>query len=200
MKCSVILAHPHPGSFNHAIAEMVTGTLRQNGHEVCFHDLYAEGFDPVLPRDEIPRGAVLPDNIARYCAEIAAADGITFVHPDWWGMPPAILKGFIDRIFRPGIAYRFQEDDSGEGIPIGLLRAKAVLVLNTSNTPSCREQEVFGDPLERLWKDCICGFSGVPLCHRRMFGVIVTSRSEQRIQWLEEVQELVNDLFPSDTS
>ncbi|MCX6693161.1 MAG: NAD(P)H-dependent oxidoreductase [Methanomicrobiales archaeon] len=181
MNISIILAHLHPGSFNHVIAETVTGTLSQNGHEVCFHDLYAEGFDPVLPHDEIPRDAVLPDDISWYCAEIAAADGLVFVHPDWWGMPPAILKGFIDRVFRPGTSYWFLEGDTGEGIPVCLLQAKSALVINTSNTPSHREREVFGDPLERLGKDCICGFCGIPVCQRRMFGVIVTSSGEQRM-------------------
>jgi putative NADPH-quinone reductase len=94
-----------------------------------------------------------PWQIAEYCKEIAAADGIVIIHPDWWGMTPAILKGWIDRILRPGVAYRFAETDSGEGIPEGLLAARAALVFNTSNTPALREQEIFGDPLERLWKD-----------------------------------------------
>jgi NAD(P)H dehydrogenase (quinone) len=200
MKISVILAHPHPGSFNHAIAETVTCTLRQNGHEVIFHDLYSEGFDPVLPYAEIPRDATLPEDIARNCAEITAADGIIFVHPDWWGMPPAILKGWIDRVLRPGVAYRFAETDTGGGIPVGLLVAKAVLVFNTSNTPAEREQEVFGDPLERLWKDGIVSFCGVPVFHRRMFCVVVTSTEEQRKAWLGEVRDLTRDTFPPFTS
>jgi len=199
MKISVILAHPHQGSFNHAIAETIVTTLRQTGHEVHIHDLYAEEFDPILPFDEIPRDAVLPGDISRYCVEIAEADGLVFVHPDWWGMPPAILKGFIDRVFRPGTAYQFLPNDSGEGIPVGLLRAKVALVLNTSNTPSKRECEVFGDPLERLWKDCICGFCGIEVCQRRMFDMIVTSSVEQRMQWLLEVQILAQETFPPET-
>ena len=196
MNISVILAHPHPGSFNHAIAETVTATLHSAGHMVAFHDLYEERFDPVLPYAEIPRDASLPPAIALHCHEIASADGIVIVHPDWWGMPPAILKCWIDRVLRPGVAYRFAETDSGEGIPDGLLRAKAALVFNTSNTPAAREREVFGDPLERLWKDCVCSFCGVPVFRRRMFGVIVTSTVEQRSAWLDEVSEITRDLFP----
>jgi len=49
--------------------------------------------------------------------KIAIADGIVFVHPDWWGMPPAILKGWIDRVLRSGVTYQFLEGDDGEGIP-----------------------------------------------------------------------------------
>jgi NAD(P)H dehydrogenase (quinone) len=196
MKIVIILAHPRPGSFNHAIAEMTRATLRESGHAVILHDLYAEAFDPLLPYAEIARDAVLPGSIARHCTEIAAADGIVFVHPDWWGMPPAILKGWIDRVLRPGIAYRFAETDSGEGVPEGLLQARAALVFNTSNTPAKREQEVFGDPLERIWKDCIVTFCGIPSCDRRMFGVIVTSSDEQRKAWLAEVQAITRNTFP----
>jgi NAD(P)H dehydrogenase (quinone) len=197
-KISVILAHPRPGSFNHAIADEAAAMLRKSGHTVTVHDLYQEQFDPLLPNDEIPRDARLPPLIALHCREIAAADGIIFVHPDWWGMPPAILKGWIDRILRPGIAYRFTETDTGEGIPVGLLAAKAVLVFNTSNTPAEREREVFGDPLERIWKDCIVFFCGVPVFRRRMFGVIVISTEEQRKAWLSEVREISRDTFPQD--
>jgi NAD(P)H dehydrogenase (quinone) len=200
MKISIILAHPQKGSFNHAIADMAAAALRDAGHSVTVHDLYAEKFDPLLPYGEIARDAVLPPLIAEHCEEIASADGIVFVHPNWWGMPPAILKGWIDRIIRPGVAYRFTETDSGEGIPIGLLVAKAVLVFNTSNTPVQREHEVFGDPLERIWKDCIVSFCGVPVFYRRMFGVVVTSTEEQRKAWLGEVRERVQGMFPSESS
>lgn len=200
MKITIILAHPRPGSFNHAIADTVAATLRKSGHAVTVHDLYQEQFDPLLPYDEIPRNADLPTVIAEHCREIAAADGIVFVHPDWWGMPPAILKGWIDRVLRPGVAYRFAETDSGEGVPTGLLKARAVIVFNTSNTPAVREQEVFGDPLERIWKDCILSFCGVQACHRQMFGVIVTSSDPERKAWLNEVREITLDIFPPDLS
>lgn len=200
MKISLILAHPQPGSFNHAIAATAARALEDAGHTVSVHDLYAEAFDPLLPSGEISRDVPLPNNIAQHCTEIAVADGIIIVHPDWWGMPPAILKGWIDRVLRPGVAYQFAESDSGEGIPAGLLNAKAALVFNTSNTPRQREIEVFGDPLERLWKDCILAFCGVPVVQRRMFGVIVTSTDAQRKTWLEEVSHLVTETFSQESS
>jgi NAD(P)H dehydrogenase (quinone) len=196
MNISIILAHPRPGSFNHAIADTAATTLRTAGHSVIVHDLYAERFDPLLPAGEIPRDAPLPPDIAAHCSEISSADGVVVVHPNWWGMPPAILKGWIDRVLRPGVAYRFAETDSGEGLPIGLLKAKAVMIFNTSNTPAMREQVVFGDPLGRIWKDCVVSFCGVPVCHRRMFGVVVTSTAEQRTAWLEEVRQLTLSVFP----
>jgi putative NADPH-quinone reductase len=195
MKISLILAHPRPGSFNHAIASTAARVLHEAGHSVSVHDLYAEAFDPLLLSEETPRDVQLPDDIVQHCSEITAADGIIIVHPDWWGMPPAILKGWIDRVLRPGVAYQFAETDSGEGIPAGLLKAKTAIVFNTSNTPRQREIEVFGDPLERLWKDCVLTFCGVPVVHRRMFGVVVTSTDAQRKAWLEEVSRLVTKTF-----
>ena len=195
MRVSVILAHPSSGSFNHAIASIAVKTLDRNGHAVIFHDLYAERFDPILPGDEIPDDARLDPVIARHCAEIAMADGIVIVHPNWWGQPPAILKGWIDRVLRPGVAYRFAEGDAGEGMPVGLLKARAAIVFNTSNTPAAREQAVFGDPLERIWNHCIFDLCGVKNVHRRMFDVVITSTPEQRGAWLREVEEMTERFF-----
>ena len=196
MSVLVILAHPRPGSFNHAIAETVVQALADHGHSVQFHDLYAERFDPVLPYDEIPRDVPLDAPIAEHCRKIAEAAGIIIVHPDWWGQPPAILKGWVDRVIRPGVAYRFLEGDDGEGIPAGLLKAGTALVFNTSNTPVEREREVFGDPLERLWNNCIFSFCGVPVFHRRIFSVVVTSTDAQRAAWLSEAHAMTRRYFP----
>jgi putative NADPH-quinone reductase len=191
MHISVILAHPDKNSFNHAIAQVAVQTLCGNGHEVFYHDLYAEGFDPILPASEIPRDASLPPEVQRHCDEIAMADGIVIVHPNWWGQPPAILKGWLDRVIRPGLAYEFLEDDAGDGVPVGLLKADAAVVLNTSNTYVEREQRVFGDPLQRLWKHCVFDLCGVRRFYRRMFCVVVTSTPQVRRLWLEEVEEIV---------
>ena len=198
MKVLVILGHPKKGSFNHAIANTVVETLLNNGHEVFFHDLYEEKFDPIISSQEIPKGASLEKATEKHCNEVSNADGIVIVHPNWWGQPPAILKGWIDRVLRPGVAYEFKEGDSGEGIPIGLLKAETALVFNTANTPRERELQIFGDPLEVLWKDCIFEFCGVRNFYRKMFGVMVTSKLEERQAWLKEVRETVNVHFPAD--
>jgi NAD(P)H dehydrogenase (quinone) len=196
MKISIILAHPDPASFNHAIAYTVEAALKGNGHEVILHDLYEEGFEPILPALEIPEDGQISPKIERYCTEIASTDGIVIVHPNWWGQPPAILKGWIDRVLRPGVAYRFLERDKGEGVPIGLLKARAAIVFNTANTPQERERNVFGDPLQQIWDSCIFDLCGVKEFHREIFTVIVTSTPEQRREWLNRVREIVDHYFP----
>jgi NAD(P)H dehydrogenase (quinone) len=200
MRISVILAHPDTGSFNHAVAKTAVRELSRAGHAVNFHDLYEEGFDPVLPAIEIPAGAALSLPIAAHCQEIAAAEGIVIVHPNWWGQPPAILKGWIDRVIRPGVAYSFLAGDSGAGVPVGLLRAKTAIVFNTSNTPAEREQAAFGDPLELIWRNCVFGLCGVDDVHREVFGVVVTSTEEQRNEWLDRVSGLIARCFPATAS
>jgi putative NADPH-quinone reductase len=196
MDILVILAHPTPGSFNHAIAETVVLALEENSHSGVFHDLYAEGFDPRLPTEEITKDGLVDPVVEEHCGQLAAADSIVIVHPNWWGMPPAILKGWVDRVMRPSVAYEFEEGDSGEGIPVGLLKAKTAVVFTTSNTHEEREQEVFGDPLENLWKTCIFDLCGVKEFYRRNFEVIVTSTEEERKIWLREVEKIVAGVFP----
>jgi|GEM_PF-25892 NAD(P)H dehydrogenase (quinone) len=196
MRISVILAHPDKASLNHAITSAAVEQLEMNGHSVSFHDLYAEYFGPLLVSKEIPKDAVLPEPVKNHCEEIRQADGIIVIHPNWWGQPPAILKGWIDRVIRPGIAYEFLEGDAGEGIPKGLLKAEAAIVFNTSNTLPEREQQVFGDPLETIWRNCIFGLCGVGNFHRRTFSTVVTSTAGEREEWLEEARTLIDKLFP----
>ena len=195
MKISIILGHPKTGSFNHAIAETAAAALKKKGHEVFYHDLYREKFDANFTEVELTEREIGDKKIKRYCDELVASDGIIVVHPNWWGQPPAILKGWVDRVIRQGVAYRFGTNDKGEGVPIGLLRAKRAIVFNTSNTPEAREREVFGDPLDGLWKKCIFEFCGINDVRHKMFGVVIISTVEQRKAWLREVEDAVAEAF-----
>jgi putative NADPH-quinone reductase len=198
MKVSIILAHPNPASFNHAIARTAEAELQRLGHNVRMHDLCQEQFNPLLPVEELDKHAPLGSAIRQHCHEIVEADGIIIVHPNWWGMPPAILKGWIDRVLRMEVAYRFVANDKGEGVPQGLLSARSAIVFNTANTPDQRELEWFGDPLEILWKKCVFDLCGVKQVARRTFSVVVTSTPEERTGWLAEVRRITATHYPSE--
>jgi len=114
------------------------------------------------------------------------------VHPNWWAMPPAILKGWIDRVFCQGVAYEFGE----AGAVRTHLKGKKAVVFTTSNTPRDVEMKLFGDPLENLWKNCIFGFVGVEDFHRVNFESIVLSTPDQRREWLDQVRRTVKEQFP----
>lgn len=190
MSVLVIIGHQHQESFNHAIAATVVDELKSLGHEVVFHDLYAEGFDPILPHQEIRADAELEPVLRQHCDEVVAAEGFVIVHPNWWGMPPAVLKGWIDRVFRQGTVYSF----TAAGVTSKLAGKRAV-VLTTSNTPRDDELRQYGDPLENLWKNCIFGLLGITDFARRNFESIVMSTPEQRAAWLDEARQLTRERF-----
>ncbi|MCQ6562982.1 NAD(P)H-dependent oxidoreductase [Paenibacillus mendelii] len=198
MNISAILGHPNKGSFNHAIAETIVETLRNNGHWVNFHDLYEENFNPVVTSEELESSKSHDPLVETHCDEIKQAEGIVIVHPNWWGQPPAMLKGWIDRVIRPGVAYRFDEEDNGGGLPTGLLKARIGVVFNTSNTLAEREVSIFGDPLENIWKSCVFEFCGVNRFDRRMYRVIADSTPEERMGWLQDTKHLINKHFPKE--
>ena len=196
MDILILLAHPDPASFNHALAAAAAESLRALGHEVLVQDLCAEGFDPVMPAAEFPKNATLSPDIARRCAELASADGLIVVHPNWWGQPPAILKGWIDRVVRNGVAYEFRVGPNGKPGPVPLHKLRAALVINTGNTPIDAELALYGDPLDNLWKRCFGGMCGIPRTERLYFTSVIVSTPEQRAAWLAEVRTKAATLFP----
>ena len=196
MRIVLIVGHPNKDSFNHAVAATAFETLRANGHEVTFHDLYAERFDPVLTFEEFTAEEVSDPAVRAQCDEVAAADALVLVHPNWWGQPPAIVKGWVDRVLRYGVAYTFREEN-GEEIGVGLLKARKALILNTCMTSEEMDRTHYGDPLERLWKTSVLGFCGLEEIHRRNFRMVQTVSQKEREAMLGVVRQSVNELFPA---
>lgn len=192
MKALVVVGHPAPGSFNRALAEAIRETWSAAGCDVRFHDLVEEDFDPRLTAGEA-RGEASADALVRtHIAELKDSDLLAVVHPNCWGAPPALMKGWIDRVFAPDAAYGFAKGVDQGDVPVGLLTTKVALVVKTGNTPAERERDVFGDPLERMWRDCILSYCGVRHVMRALFGVIATSSNDERRRWLAEVTTLAN--------
>jgi NAD(P)H dehydrogenase (quinone) len=191
IKASVIIAHPFASSFNHAIYHTINKTLLEQNVIVYSHDLYAEKFDPVLTVEELGKSPSTDPVVNQYLDELLASDILFFVHPNWWGQPPAILKGYVDRVMRPPYVYDFLPGESGGGLPVGKLAGKNGVVFNTSNTEKSREETVFGDPLESIWINCVFGFCGIDKFSRTLFSVVVDSTLEEREKWLEEVRDTV---------
>lgn len=129
MRALIVYAHPNPKSFNHAILETAQETLREAGVEVRVRDLYAERWDPSLSaRDfETLIGGRVPGDIAREQEAVSWADTLIMVFPVWWFGPPAILKGWLDRVFSVNFAYR----STDHGLE-GLLKGRQALILSTS--------------------------------------------------------------------
>ncbi|MFI2782461.1 NAD(P)H-dependent oxidoreductase [Streptomyces sp. ALB3] len=190
VRTGVYLAHPRPGSFNHAVFDAVVRELRDRGSDVVAHDLCAEGFAPGLTAGETEtvRSATAADDarLAAHRAEVATLDAMVFVHPNWWGMPPAVLTGWVQRVLVPGVAYKL---DASDGEPQGLLKAGRALVLNTSDTPADREESEFGDPLEKIWSACVLPYVGVTDVRRVVFRTVTDSSDAARASWLREARD-----------
>ncbi|MBO8186339.1 NAD(P)H-dependent oxidoreductase [Streptomyces spirodelae] len=201
MRIAAYLAHPRPGSFNHALFDAVADELRRRGCLVSAHDLYAEGFDPLLTAQETETvgeaGATAGPGsagaaLARHRAEVGQADALVFVHPNWWGMPPAVLTGWVQRVLVPGVAYKL---GTAEGDPVGLLSASRALVLNTSDTPAEREQREFNDPLNSIWGSCVLPYTGVTDVRRAVFRTVTDSSDAQRAAWLGQARDMAAALL-----
>lgn len=112
MKHVIVYAHPNTESFNHAILETVKKELEEKGHEVRVRDLYELNFNPVLGASDFisfSQGNT-PADIKEEQEHISWADSITFIYPVWWAGLPAILKGYVDRVFSHGFAYAYGEN------------------------------------------------------------------------------------------
>lgn len=108
MKVLVVSAHPVPGSFTNHLRDRAVAALRRHGHDVQVTDLYVEQFEARLSRAE--HGAHRDDpagkqDVAPYAEQLRWAEALVLVYPTWWSGPPAILKGWIDRVWIDGVAY-----------------------------------------------------------------------------------------------
>jgi NAD(P)H dehydrogenase (quinone) len=191
MRASVYLAHPYEKSFNHAIFNRVNLVLDRLNVETYTHDLYVEDFNPSLTVRELGLDVSEDPQVLKYADELMASDLLIFVHPNWWGQPPAILKGWIDRVIRPPYAYDYPPEIPAGDPPVQTMTGKRGLVFNTSNTPEERENGYFGDPLENIWRQCVFGFCGIEMFKRRMFRIVADSDDATRISWLDEVERII---------
>lgn len=115
MNAYVVYCHPVPDSYIAALRDRAVAALQSAGHEVRVTDLYAEGFDPVLSAWEKANHLAPPDTkpaIADYAANLLWCNALVLVYPTWWSGQPAMLKGWIDRVWVRGIAYDLNDDSS----------------------------------------------------------------------------------------
>ena len=129
----IVVANPSPGSFDNAIVDAYMAVARDQGHKVVVRDLYALEFDPVLKIDERPgRADWTPHaDVLVELGYVHTASIIVLVYPIWYGFPPAILKGYVDRVLGAGYSYRDFYDQKGQP----LLAGKPLVSFSTSGLP-----------------------------------------------------------------
>ena len=135
MKVLVVYAHPNPESFNHAVLEEFTKGLKDAGHSIEVADLHKIGFDPRITPEDLAqfRGGKMPDDVLAQQEKVKEADALVFISSIIWGSLPAMLKGWMDRVFSAGFSHRAPR--KGEIGPQGLLTHKKALIINTTMLP-----------------------------------------------------------------
>jgi putative NADPH-quinone reductase len=194
MRVHVVHAHPVETSFSRALYETTVSALKTAGHEVDPLDLYAEHFDAVLSREERLNYHEVPDNltptIKPYVDRLRAADALVFVHPVWNYGYPAILKGYFDRVYLPGVAFVLvggQNSDEGKLVP-NLKNIKKVAYVTSYGGDRLRTM-LMGDPPRRLARRWAWTMFGTLLPPRYLaFYDIDNSTPERRAAFIDKVK------------
>ena len=196
MRFLVIFAHPLRESFAASAADTVTETLKSRGHTVDFLDLYAEDFDPRLTVAE--RASYMTDHFDRSAVDqhikrLQAADGLILVFPQWWFNLPAILKGYFDRVFAPGVAFKL-DPEGGRLIP-ELTNIRHFWVVTTTGSPWWIVHLYMGNPVKRLLKRGVAAFCSKGLDFRMLsLHDMDRATDEKRKSFLERVRRAVATL------
>jgi putative NADPH-quinone reductase len=147
MRFQVIHCHPLVESYGHALFTTIVTVLRERGHAVTATDLYRERFDPVMTaseRQSYYQPSYDDAAVANYSALLRGSEGVVLCYPHWWFAMPALLKGYFDRVWAPGIA--FEHDLAGGRIKPLLTHVKVFGVVTTYGSPWWLTRLVAGDP------------------------------------------------------
>lgn len=181
MKHLIVYAHPRKESFNHAILETAVTGLEQTGHEVVVRDLYAIGFNAVVSSSEIIGG--ISEDIEREQEYLKWADVVTFIYPIWWTGLPAILKGYIERVFTYGFAYKYVN-----GEQMGLLKGKKAVIIHTQGKSNAEYAASGLDKALRLTSDKgIFEYCGFEILYHVVFDAVMKSDENTRRAWLDQI-------------
>lgn len=192
MNYLVVFAHSNPKSFNKGILDTIRETVEKKKENIQIRDLYSMNFDAILkPSDfEAFQKNTVPEDIKTEQEHIKWADVIIFVYPVWWVGLPAILKGYVDRVFANGFAYEYVN-----GAPNGLLKGKRALLICTTGSPSeMLAQNGMHNAMKQTSDTGIFSFCGIEVINHLFFGAVPYVSDEVRQNYLREVENVLNSL------
>ena len=187
MKNILILnGHPNPESFNFALAQSYKKGALESGANVETVTIADLKFNPNLSFGYQKRTELEPDLLDAW-QKIKNADHLVWIHPVWWGGLPAITKGFIDRLFLPGMAFQYRENSVWWD---KLLKGNTAHIITTLDQPSWYYRLFFARPSVNQLKKATLEFCGVKPVKVTYIGIIKTSDEKQRIKWLSRICRL----------
>lgn len=191
MKYLIIYTHPNPKSFNNAILEAISDELKKEKKDFKIRDLYKIGFNPALSTKDllaIQNGAV-PKDIKKEQNYIGSADALIFIFPIWWSAMPAMLKGYIDRVFSLKFAYDITEDEV-----VGLLQGKKVFIVCTTGASKEDYEKMGAFKMMKMSMDmAIFQFSGMEVLEHKYLSSVPYVSQQDRKKMLKELRLLVKE-------
>lgn len=163
MHVLAVISHPHPQSFSHAILERFCSGARSAGHSYEIADLYREGFDPVMSNRDLEQfgGVPMPADVLAEQARVERSDALCLIFPIWWYGMPAMMKGWLDRVWSTGWAYIWKHDPEGS-----LLKARPLTVLiPTGASKELIEKYGCEVRLDHVWRYGVFGYCGADPIH-----------------------------------
>ena len=182
----LILGTPKRDSLCHALAEAYSIGARGQGHVVRQLRLGELQFDPIL-REGFGQQQTLEPDLLEAQRQIHWAEHLVFVYPVWWGGVPALLKGFFDRTFLPGFAFKYRNRSQ---LWDKLLSGRTADLLVTLDTPPWYFRWIYGAPAHRQMVRTILGFCGIKTRRLTEFAPVRPSSEEQRQGWLRKAEGL----------
>lgn len=183
MKTLIINGHPDPKSYNNALAENYYKGAQESGKDVSFINLRDLDFNPNLAFGYRKRTDLEPD-LEQAIAQLQAAQHLVWIFPVWWGSFPALMKGFIDRTFLPGISYGPKK---GKGLPDQLWKGKTAHIIFTSDSPKWYFRLYLHRPVLQQMKKSILQFCGVRKIKHTHISIIKNSSDSFREKYLQKV-------------
>lgn len=180
----IINGHPNRESFNFGIMNAYKEGAEKAGAQVQQVIIADLQFDPNLKYGYQKRTDLEPDLLEAW-EKILWADHLVWVHPVWWGGFPAVMKGFIDRLFLPGLAFKYRENSVWWD---KLLAGKTAHIITTMDQPGWYYRMFFGRPSINQLKKSILEFCGVKPVKVTIVGIIKTSDETQRRKWIDKVR------------
>lgn len=185
-KIVIINGHPNADSFNFALVKAYIDGAKQSGAEIRAITIANLDFNPNLQFGYSKRMDLEPDLLEAW-EMILWADHLVWVHPVWWGGLPAITKGFIDRLFLPGMAFKYRPDSV---FLDRLLKGKTAHIITTMDQPGWYYHLVYGRPSVNQLKKSTLQFCGVSPVKVTYIGIVKTSDEKLRKTWIEKVTKL----------
>ena len=191
---ALIVAHPRSESFAMAVADAYRSSVEALGHSLVVRDLYRLDFQPCLQSDEIPRadGFAPATDIVAERAVIGDADVFCFVYPVWFYSPPAILEGYIQRVFGMGFGYSQRPGEGGRR----LLGRSMISFSSSGSAAEWMRKEGSFDALQNLFDDHVAEVCGMTVLAHRHYGRVLPGTPSVQIEArLRDVRETVEKCF-----